>query len=159
MPATITTQEVWHEVGKHFFAVLAFVNSRGEPRSAGIDYMVRDHELYVVTERNTWKARHIQANSHVSLTVIIPKRVPFMPWIPIPPATITFQGEATIHDPKDVPPDVVPTLLRGLKPSAEEVAALCVIRVHPVGDFVTYGVGVSMQTMRQPELSRGRAPV
>ena len=71
----------------------------------------------------------------------------------------TFQGEATIHDPKDVPPDIMPKLLRGLKPTAEDLAVLCIIKVHPVGEFVTYGVGVSMQTMRHPDLARARAHV
>ena len=159
MPAKITTEEVWRQVRNHFFAVLAFVTSRGEARSAGIDYTVRDHELYIVTGTNTWKARHISGNPHVSLTVIIPKRVPFMPWIPIPPATISFQGEASLHDPKDVAPEIMPKLIRGLKPSAEELAALCIIKVRPVGEFVTYGVGVSMQTMRKPEQARARARV
>ena len=159
MPATITTEEVWRQVEKHFFAVLAFVTARGEARSAGIDYTVRDREIYILTGSNSWKVRHITANPHVSLTVTIPKRVPFMPWILIPPATITFQGDATIHDPKDVPPDIMPTLLRSLKTTDEELAQICIIKVRPVGEFVTYGVGVSMPTMRIPEKARGRAPV
>jgi hypothetical protein len=159
MPARITTEEVWREVDKHFFAVLAFVTARGEARSAGIVYAVRGREVYIATEIGSWKVRHITANPHVSLTVTIPKRVPFMPWIPIPPATITFQGDASIHDIKEAPPEINQKLLRGLKLSAEELAALCIIQVRPVGDFVTYGVGVSMQTMRKPELSHGRAPV
>ena len=159
MPATITSEEVWREVEKHFFAVLAFTTSRGEARSAGIDYTVRDHELYIFTGINSWKVRHISANPHVSMTVIIPRRVPFMPWIPIPPATITFQGEATIHDPKDVPQDIMQKLVRGLKTTPEQMATACIIKVRPVGEFLTYGVGVSLRTMRRPEAARGRAPV
>jgi hypothetical protein len=46
-----------------------------------------------------------------------------------------------------------------IKLNTEEAAALCIIRVRPAGKFLTYGVGVSMQTMRKPELSSGRAPV
>lgn len=144
---------------KHFFAVLAFVTSRGEARSAGIDYGVRDRNIYIATGSDSWKVRHITGTPHVSLTVTIPKRVPFMPWIPILPATITFQGDASIHDPMNVPPEIMQKLLRGLKPSDEELAALCFIKVRPVGEFVTYGVGVSMQTMRKPAAARGRAPV
>jgi hypothetical protein len=159
MPATITTEEVWREVEKHFFAVLAFATAKGEARSAGIDYTVRDREIYILTRSNSWKVRHITANPHVSMTVTIPKRVPFMPWIPIPPATITLQGVASIHDPKDIAPDIVPKLLRGLKTTPEELARICIIKVHPKGEFVTYGVGVSLQTMRIPEEARGRAAV
>ena len=76
-----------------------------------------------------------------------------------PPATITFQGDATIHDLKDVPQDIMQKLVRGLKITPEQIAATCIIKVQPAGEFVTYGVGVSLQTMRQPELSRGRASV
>ena len=159
MPATISSADVWREIEKHFFAVLSFVTSRGEARSAGIVYTVRDRNVHIVTENTSWKVRHILANPHVSLTVTIPKRVPFMPWIPIPPATITFQGDASIHDIKEAPPEIIQKLLRGLKLSAEEMAALCIIKVRPAGEFVTYGVGVSMQTMRKPEAARGRAPV
>jgi hypothetical protein len=159
MPATVTTSEVWHQVEKRFFAVLAFATSRGEARSAGIDYTVRDREVYIVTSRNSWKVRHIIGNPHVSLTVTIPKRIPFMSWLPIPPATITFQGEASIHDPKGVPPEIPSKLLHGLKMSAEELAGSCIIRIRPVGEFLTYGVGVPLRTMRKPEAARGRAPV
>jgi hypothetical protein len=33
---------------------------------------------------------------------------------------------------------------------------MCVIEVQPVGDFITYGVGIPLMTMRQPEKARGR---
>jgi hypothetical protein len=159
MPATITTSEVWREVEKRFFAVLAFVTSRGEARTAGIVYAVRDRQLYIATGQDSWKVRHIIGNPHVSVTVTIPKRIPFMPWLPIPPATITFQGEASVDAVDDVPPEILRKLTRGLKPSAEELAGACIIRIRPAGAFVTYGVGVPLRTMRNPEAARGRAPV
>ena len=36
---------------------------------------------------------------------------------------------------------------------------MSIIAIEPVGDFVTYGVGVPLMTMRNPEDARGRAPV
>jgi hypothetical protein len=36
---------------------------------------------------------------------------------------------------------------------------LCVIEVTPEKDFLTYGVGVPLMKMRDPEEARGRAPV
>ena len=51
------------------------------------------------------------------------------------------------------------TLFRGLKLSREDREKICIIRVTPEGDFVTYGVGVPLLTMRHPEEARGRAPV
>ena len=35
----------------------------------------------------------------------------------------------------------------------------CVIRIDPVGRFVTYGIGVPLMQMRQPEKSLARVPV
>ncbi len=35
----------------------------------------------------------------------------------------------------------------------------CIIEVTPVGDFITYGVGIPLMQMREPERSQGRAPV
>lgn len=50
-------------------------------------------------------------------------------------------------------------LLRGLETDAEMLTTMCVIEVQPVKEFVTYGVGVSLMTMRHPEKAHGRAPV
>lgn len=58
-----------------------------------------------------------------------------------------------------VPKEVLSSLLRGLEMDAETLATLCVIEVEPVGDFITYGVGVSLMTMRHPHQAQGRAPV
>ena len=40
--------------------------------------------------------RHIAANPNASMTVTFPKHVPFLPFIRIPAATITFRGEAEV---------------------------------------------------------------
>jgi hypothetical protein len=159
MPANITTEQVWRELEKRSFAVLGFVTARGEARTAGIVYTVRDRQLYITTGGDSWKARHITANPHVSLTVTVPKRIPFLPWLQIPAATITFQGVASVHAIKDVPPEIPQVLLRGLELNAEHREEIRVIRVQPAGEFVTYGVGVPLLVMRNPEAARGRAPV
>lgn len=159
MPANLTSGQVWREVEKRFFAVLGYVTPRGEARSAGVVYTVRDRELYIAVGRNSWKARHIALNPHVSLTVTIPKRVPLLPWLPIPPATISFQGQASVHGADDAPPEILRTLLRGLQTDPEERQQICILRVRPAGEFVTYGIGVPLLTMRKPEAARGRAPV
>ena len=98
-------------------------------------------------------------NPHVFLTVTIPKRIPFVPWVQIPAATISFQGEASIHSIEDVPPEIPRALLQGLKLTPELRKEVCLIRIDPAGAFVTYGVGVSLQTMRNPEAARGRTPI
>ena len=79
--------------------------------------------------------------------------------IKIPAATITFSGVAKVLEPNDVDKDVLHALLRGLTEDQEQMATMCVIEIEPVGDFVTYGVGVPMMEMRDTIKARGRAPV
>ena len=93
---TLTPEQVWTEIDKNMFAVLGMVTARQEARTAGIVYMTRDHTLYIGSAKDAWKVKHVSANPNVSLTVAIPKSIPFMPWIKIPAATITFQGTATV---------------------------------------------------------------
>ncbi len=159
MAIQLTSEQVWNELKKELFAVLGMVNSKGEARTVGIVYIVQDYKLYISTAKDTWKTRHIQNNPHVSITVPIPKRIPMMPWIKIPAATITFSGKAAVCDAIHVKEDILHALLRGLESNPEELANLSVLEIEPNGDFVTYGVGIPLMQMRYPEKARGRAPV
>jgi len=159
MPATLTTDQVWREVERGFFAVLGTVTARGEPRTAGIVYLVRDRRLYIGSDRSAWRIRHIKGNPNVSLTVTIPKRLPFLPWLKIPAATVSFQGEASIHALDEVPAEIPQTLFKGLKLDDALMAESCFLEVRPRGRFLTYGVGVSLSKMRFPEEAMGLAPV
>ena len=78
-----------------------------------------------------------------------------MPWIKIPPATITFPGTARILEKQDLDPELFARLYR----HEEGRDGWCAIEVTPAKNFVTYGVGVSVVTMRSPAASRARAPV
>jgi len=159
MTLELSTNQIWQVLDDILFAVLGMVTAQGEARTVGIVYVVHDRKFYIATAKNTWKARHIRANPHVSMTVTIPKRILFLPWIKIPAATITFSGVGTVLNPKNVGKDVLNSLLRGLETDPEILESMCVIEVHPVGNFITYGVGVPLMTMRHPEKARGRAPV
>ena len=159
MPIALTRDQVWRAVEREIFAVLATVSSRGQPRTAGIVYAVKDRMLYIATGLSSYKARNVQRNPHVSLTVTVDKRIPFMPWIKIPPATITFQDLARLRPADTVGADIRKLLLRGLKAGKESLADLGFIEITPVGEFVTYGIGVPLMTMRSPEAARGRARV
>ena len=149
----------FNEVEKEFFAVLGTVTARGEPRTAGIVYAVRDRQLYIGSDRSAWKVRHIRNNQNVSLTVTIPKRVPFLPWIRIPAATIAFQGEASVHELEEIPQEIPRALFKGLEMDPAQKAETCILEIRPRGRFLTYGVGVSLSTMRVPEEAVGQAPV
>ncbi|RME72219.1 MAG: pyridoxamine 5'-phosphate oxidase family protein [Chloroflexi bacterium] len=157
--AHITTDQVWQEVEKQLFAVLGMVTASGEARTAGIVYVVHQRKLYISSLKTAWKIRHIRANPSVSLTIPIHKQIPLLPWIKIPAATITFSGRARILEPSDLPPEVVKPLFRGMTISPETSPPFAVIEVTPAGDFITYGVGVPLLTMRDPQKARGRVAV
>lgn len=158
MPAPVTTESVWKELDRHSFAVLGEVNRTGEARTCGILYKSYERKLYIATAKDAWKARHATHNPNVSMTVCIPRRLPFLPFIQIPAATITFNGTARVLDMREVPADVISWLRHGAH-ETPELESMCMLEVTPKGDFVTYGVGVSLLTMRNPIEARGRAPV
>ncbi|NNF53060.1 MAG: pyridoxamine 5'-phosphate oxidase family protein [Acidimicrobiales bacterium] len=155
MSLHLSSNQVWEEIEKNSFGVLGVVTAKCEPRTVGIVYVVDDHKLYIGAEPNAWKARHIIGNPHVSLTIAIPKRVPLLPWIKVPAATITFSGTAKVLR-KD---EVGTELLRKLYRHEEGRGEWCAIEVTPQKDFITYGVGISVVQMRFPEKARARAPV
>ena len=155
--ADLTTDQVWAEIEKNLFGVLGMVTAKNEARTAGIVYIVQDRKLYISTLKDAWKTRHVAQNGHVSLTVTIAKHIALMPWIKIPAATITFSGTAKVLSPNDLDADVLKPLYRGLVNDADLLAKSAVIEVEPVGDFVTYGIGVSLMQMRDTDLARGRA--
>ncbi len=159
MTVQLTADEVWQAIEKEVFAVLGMVTARGEARTVGIVYVVRDRKLYIGTDRDAWKVRHVSTNPHVSMTIPIAKRIPFLPWIKIPSATITFCGEARALSAEETPPETLQAVFRGMAEDDERVATSCLIEVTPVKEFITYGVSMSLMQMRDPKKARGRVPV
>ena len=159
MPVSITTSAVWAEIERQRFAVLSYVTPRAEARSAGVVYVVVDRRLYARVAADSWKARHIRLNPHVALNVTIPKRVPFMPWIKIPAATIALQGRARVIPSEEADPRVLGALGRAVPSHSELMERTSIIEVEPVGHFLTYGVAVPLLAMRDPKTARGRVPV
>ncbi|MBK8030497.1 MAG: pyridoxamine 5'-phosphate oxidase family protein [Chloroflexi bacterium] len=84
MVLQLASEVVWSSLKQELFAVLGMVTEKGEARTVGVVYIVHEHRLYVVTGKDTWKARHMTQNAHVSVTVPIAKRIPFLFWIKIP---------------------------------------------------------------------------
>ena len=69
MAARLTSEQVWHALGKASFAVLGYVTPAGEPRSSGVVYKSIGRRLYVAVASDSWKARHIAATRRVAVTV------------------------------------------------------------------------------------------
>ena len=159
MTVELTSDQVWEVIEKELFGVIGMVTANNEARTVGIVYVVRDRRLYIGTSKDTWKVRHIAQNPHVSLTIPVHKGIPLLPWIKIPAATITFCGEAEIIDAADAPQEILQAVYRGMAESEDLMADSCLIEVTPVKDFITYGIGIPLMKMRDPEQARGRAPV
>ena len=94
--------QVWEQINKEIFAVVGMVTKNGEARTVGIVYAEDNGKLYISSQKQAWKVRHITQNPHVSLTIPIAKRIPLLPWIKIPAATITFSGQGSILTLDDV---------------------------------------------------------
>ncbi len=159
MSAPVTTASVWRALEGNLFAVLSWVAGDGSARSAGIVYVVRDGRLHVGTAPESWKARQIGAEPRVSVTATLPKRIPLLPWIRIPAATVTFPANAEIRTLAEADPAVVTALTEGMADAEAMRADMCVIELNPEGDFLTYGIDVSLRDMMDPQKAQGRAPV
>jgi uncharacterized pyridoxamine 5'-phosphate oxidase family protein len=159
MAQQLTSEQVWNELGKELFAVLGMVTAKGESRTMGIVYIVHNNKLYASTKNDAWPTRHIKNNPHVSMTIPIAKHIPFMPWIKIPQATITFSGMAKVFEAKNVENEILHSLFRGLESNSEELATMSVFEIEPKGEFVTYGIGIPLIKMSNPKMARGRASV
>jgi len=151
----LTSASIWGEIERANFAVLGMVSARHQARTVGIVYVVDDRRLYIGAGRDQWKIKHITQNSDVSMTIPISKRVPLMPWIKIPAATITFSGTAQILEKHQLNEALFAKLHRHDTERSEWRA----IEVTPQRHFITYGVGVSLWAMRSPDRARARIPV
>jgi len=159
MSQQLTSDLVWQEIEKELFAVIGMVTAKDEARTVGIVYIVRDRKLYISSGKKAWKVRHIEGNPNVSLTIPIAKRIPIMPWIKIPAATITLSGTARLLETADAPRDLLEAVFRHMVDDQEVLATSILIEVTPKDDFITYGVGIPLMEMRDPEKARGRVPV
>ena len=155
MSVQLTSASVWDEIDRNNFAVLGMVSARHQARTVGIVYVVDGRRLYIGAGRDQWKIKHIAQNGDVSMTIPIAKRVPLMPWIKIPAATITFSGTARILEEDQLGKALLDELYR----HDADRSGWCAIEVTPQGHFITYGIGVSLLTMRHPDQARARVAV
>jgi hypothetical protein len=153
MALPTSADEIWPRIEKWPFGVLSFVTPKGESRSAGVMYKVKDRVVYVLTGWDTWKAKHIRLNPNVSMTVTI-QRLPIRIRA-VPPAVITFAGVAEVIDINDVTGDLKEALTRGI----DDMPNTCAIKITAKGSFVTYGIGIPTMEMRHPDKALARVPV
>src|SRR5215475_4827926 len=156
--AHLTSDEVWRALTRASFAGVSYVTPAGEPRSSGVVYATDGGRLYVAVASDSWKARHIAASGRVAVTVPVRRGGLLSLLFPIPPATVSFHGAAIVHPAGPVADRAVPEQLASLLPP-ERQASCCVLEIIPEGQFLTYGLGVSLTRMRNPAAARARLPV
>jgi hypothetical protein len=154
----LTSDQIWTGLAKASFAVVSYVTPTGEPRSSGVVYKTVGRRLYVAVAPDGWKAKHIAVSGRVAVTVPVRRGGLLSLVFPIPPATISFHGAAIVHRADSAEVGPVLTELASLLP-AERRSSSVLIEVLPEGEFVTYGLGVSLRNMRIPAAARGRVPV
>lgn len=149
--------EVWRDLRKRSFAVIAHVNDEGEARSSGVVYALVGHRMYVAVAPDSWKARALHTGDQVSVTVPVPRGGLLSMLFPIPPATISFHARVTVHPSGTVTRSSLPKELQPLLPKTDGLP-MCMIELAPEGAFLTYGVGVSLMQMRDPAVAAGHVP-
>jgi hypothetical protein len=155
---TATTDLVWRQLARASFAVLGQVTPTGEPRSSGVVYTTIGRRLYVVTATDSWKARHIAATGRVAVTVPVRRGGVMALLVPIPPATISFHARAAVLAPDSPEARRILDQLGRMLP-VERRDQCRIIEISPEGQFLTYGIGVSLTRMRNPDESKAHVPV
>lgn len=155
---TLSTEEVWKAITKASFAIVSYTTPAKDPRSSGVMYKAIGRRIFVAVAQESWKAKHIPASGRVAVTVPVRRGGLLSLVAPIPPATISFHATARVHATGS--PEVAP-LLEELAPllPTERRSNSSIIEIVPEGRFVTYGIGVSLKSMRDPEAAQARVPV
>jgi hypothetical protein len=156
--ARLTSEQVWRALGRASFAVVSYTTPAGEPRSSGVVYATDGRRLYVAVASDSWKARHIAPSTQVAVTVPVRRGGLLSLMFPIPPASISFRGAAIVRPSGPLADRAVPKQLVSLLP-AERQAWCRVLEILPEGQFLTYGLGVSLTQMRRPAAALARVPV
>lgn len=153
----LTSEQVWRALTRASFAVVSYVTPAGEPRSSGVVYAADGRRLYVAVASDSWKARHIAASGRVAVTVPVRRGGLLSLLFPIPPATVSFHGPAIVHPAGPVADRAVPEQLASLLPPERRTSS-CILEIVPEGQFMIYGLGVSLKRMRSPAAARARVP-
>jgi Pyridoxamine 5'-phosphate oxidase len=154
----LSPELVWQAVSKASFAIIAYVTPSGAARSSGVVYATSERRLYVAVAPESWKAKHIATSGRVSVTVPVRRGGLLSLILPIPPATISFNGAAIVHPAGWLRNSSLASHLAALVPPERRDSA-SIVEVVPEGEFLTYGLGVSLMEMRTPAVAQARVPV
>ena len=154
-PLRIDAHDVVEAIRKRTYATVATTSAEGWPHAAGVLYALSGDALYVSTLRDSRKARNIEANPKVAVSVPV-RRSPVGP-----PSGISFQTTAEVLELDDPRlRDAVTTGdLKAVTGHGElELPGGCFLRIALPRKAVTFGIGMSLLSlMRDPMSAAGVA--
>jgi hypothetical protein len=116
-----------------------------------------DRRMYIVTARDSLKARQLRDEQTLAVTVPVRRGGVLSLLVPIPPATISFRARTTVHAAGTVDLETLSKRLARMVPDQRRDGV--VLELEPVGTFLAYGIGVSLRGMLDPALALSRVPV
>lgn len=123
------------------------------PHSSVVVYQSDGYVIYCMTGKNTLKARNIRSNNKVSVT--LPFRKNFLhKIIPAPPAELHFTAEAEIKSFDNEEARGVFSKYLKYQENIENQEENIWIKIIPSKRISTYGVGIPLFKMRNPEKAR-----
>lgn len=155
----LESSAVWHLLRRNSFAVMAWTTPRGEPRSSAVVYAASTDRLFVSVAPGSWKARQIVTGSMVSLTVPVRRGGILSSLLPIPPSAVSLHGRAVHHPPGSARPKPLARLYRRMTLPKSVLATSAVLEIEPLGEFQTFGVGVTLWKLGEIAAAEQRVPV
>ncbi len=152
-----TTDQVWREVSKGSFLILGFTTRDGKPRSSGLIYAASGRRIYVEVHPGSLKAREIHDGDQVAVTVPVRRGGLLSLVMPIPPAAISFHARVVAHPLGTLDLGTISKTFAALPEDVRKGSI--VFELQPEGQFLTFGIGMSLMEMRDLNKALGRAPV
>ncbi|MFW9901084.1 MAG: pyridoxamine 5'-phosphate oxidase family protein [Candidatus Thorarchaeota archaeon] len=145
--------EVRSILKKKNWLVLSTVDNKNIPHSSVVVYQSDGNIIYCITGTNTLKARNIKQNNKVSITIPFRKNF-FHKIIPAPPAELHFTAEAEIRPFEDQQARKIFAKYLKYHENVENQEDSIWIKIIPSKRISTYGVGVKLLKMRNPDKAR-----
>jgi nitroimidazol reductase NimA-like FMN-containing flavoprotein (pyridoxamine 5'-phosphate oxidase superfamily) len=138
---------------KKNWLVLSTIDDKNIPHSSVVVYQSDGYMIYCMTGKNTLKTRNIRANNKVSITIPFRKNF-FHKILPAPPAELHFTAEAEIKPFNDEEARKIFSKYLKYQENIENQEENIWIKITPSSRIITYGVGIPLFKMRNPEKAR-----
>lgn len=125
----LTGARMWQGLEKASFPVIRYVTPAGKPPARAVMSAALRPRLYVATDAEGWKARQIADGCEVAVCVPIGRGGLLSLMAPIPPATVTFQDQATVNPASSLNVATASKKLASLQPPDRHTC--CVLEMAP----------------------------